>query len=214
MTDMVVLREDEESSAYRWNTEEIWSKFQGVAGELDYQILGKDYISKMVEFLIETLNSIREMKCTKLDENQRDIGEFLMCDMCTDLYVEPVTLLCGHSYCKKCVQKRETQLYVELCVKCDKNNLKRARWANFFRRSIVDKCRSNVIVNAIVKDNYPNELKAINIRLEGNELFVNKDYTEAESKYQEAVTICKSSFSYFVAFLFSTKFSKFVLLRK
>ena len=191
MTDMVVLNEDGEPNAYKWNTNEIWSKLQEVIGELESQTFSKDYISKMVDFLVNSLNSIREIKCTKLDDNQRDTGEFLICEVCSDLYVDPVTLLCGHTYCKKCLLKREGQHYVEICAKCDKNNLKRTRWANFFRRSVVDKCHTNVIINSIVKDNYPNELKAINVRLEGNELFVNKDYTEAESKYKEALTICK-----------------------
>jgi len=91
------------------------------------------------------------------------------------------------------LQKREDQLYIELCGRCDKNNLKRTRWANFFRRSIIDKYSTNVIINAIIKDHYPNELEAISIRLEGNELYAAKDFEKAESKCQEAVAICKLS---------------------
>ena len=106
--------------------------------------------------------------------------------------MDPVTLLCGHSFCKKCLKKREEELFVELCIKCDDKKLRRSRWSNFFKRSsVVNYYRSNVILNTLIKDNFKDELKSIMLRLEGNDYYARSELTKAENKYKEAIQICE-----------------------
>ena len=171
--------------------EEVWNQFQVIASELEYTYPSQVYFSKMIEFFVDTLRSTRKTDFPHLAEDKKNVGDFFICEVCIDLFVDPVTLGCGHTFCKKCIQKRETQLHRELCIKCDKSNLKLARWKNFFRRSELEKYGVNVLLNTTVKDNYPNELKAIRLRLDGNTFFGTKDFKKAEVHYEEAIKISK-----------------------
>uniref|UniRef100_A0A7M5WWT2 LON peptidase N-terminal domain and RING finger protein 3 n=1 Tax=Clytia hemisphaerica TaxID=252671 RepID=A0A7M5WWT2_9CNID len=174
--------------------EEVWNQFQVIASELEYEYASKDFFSKMIDFFVDSLRSTKKTEFPHLTEDKKNVGEFFICEICIDLFIDPVTLSCGHTFCKKCIQKRETQLHRELCLKCDQSNLKLARWKNFFRRSELEKYGVNVLVNTIVKDNYPNELKAIRLRLDGNTFFGSQDFKKAEAHYEEAIKISPRSF--------------------
>lgn len=38
------------------------------------------------------------------EELLTDIGKCLTCSICFDIFTDPVTLTCGHSYCMKCLE--------------------------------------------------------------------------------------------------------------
>lgn len=48
---------------------------------------------------------------------QNNLEELLKCSICTDIFYEPITLLCQHSFCKKCLDNSNTN-------KCPYCNLK------------------------------------------------------------------------------------------
>lgn len=176
-----------------WNCLEIWNNFISHSKQMNPVELEIDFYIYMVDFLSKTLHKLWQEKCEKLEEANRDIGEFVICSSCNDLLVDGVTLLCGHTYCRKCLKKRESESFIELCHRCDKNSEKHSKWF-FKQRTVVDGHQKNVMLNAIIYENYTNELQAINIRLEGNKFLEQKDYIKATEKYQEAVEICKKFF--------------------
>lgn len=174
-----------------WNSADIWDEFvahsQEATNAVEFEI---DFYVHMVDFFGKTLHEMWQEKCEKLEESNRDVGEFMLCSFCNDLFVEGVTLFCGHTYCRKCLKKRESDNFIELCPKCDQNAAKYSRWF-FMRRAVVDTLKKNVVLNAILTENYPNELQAINVRLDGNKRLEKSDYAQAIEKYKAAIELCK-----------------------
>ncbi|KAL0171109.1 hypothetical protein M9458_031420, partial [Cirrhinus mrigala] len=55
-----------------------------------------------------------------MEEARISVNEFL-CSVCLDLLKDPVTIQCGHSYCKSCITDRwdqEDQMRVYSCPQC------------------------------------------------------------------------------------------------
>ncbi len=58
--------------------------------------------------------------CSKMAEDKYSQDEF-MCSVCLDLLKDPVTIQCGHSYCKSCITDfwdQEDQMRVYSCPQC------------------------------------------------------------------------------------------------
>ena len=201
MTDEVDIRKQRDVDV---DVGKVWHQYEVIANELEYPFLSKEYMTKMFDYFLETLMCKRptptavaaSSECNNGgDGNQSSIGNILTCELCCDIYVDPVTLLCGHSFCRKCLKKREEELFIELCVKCDKRKTRRSRWSNFFKHSSFERFCPNVIVNTLVKESFGDELKAIRLRLEGNEHYARSDLQKAEEKYKSAIEISESIIS-------------------
>ncbi|KAE8577301.1 hypothetical protein XENTR_v10004513 [Xenopus tropicalis] len=70
----------------------------------------------------------------------------LNCSICTELYVNPVMLPCGHNYCQGCITKtwesEESRGEVFACPECRRSSMRRPELTrNLTLRNIVDKVR-------------------------------------------------------------------------
>ena len=95
------------------------------------------------------------------------------CPMCDFVLSEPVTLLCGHTYCKKCLVKWKPNA----CKVC-----KKRMYGYEF-----DSAKVNVLVSGLVKRWWQPELSAENCRLKGNQSMGTQDYAKALDAYTEAL---------------------------
>ena len=104
----------------------------------------------------------------------------LQCGICTGILCDPITVSCGHSFCKVCLEKQE----VKKCEHCDKP-------FSYFA------FKTNVILQDVLEKSFERELEATRLRLEGNLLHRRKQSLQAIEKYREAEKLSKYSNSVF-----------------
>ncbi len=90
-------------------------------------------------------------------------GDMFDCPNCRSFLDEPVTIACGHSYCKRCLQRR-------LFSKC-----------KLCTETVADEGRTNVILCGLLGKWFPDELKTAKTFREVDELCRRKHFHEAVS---------------------------------
>ncbi|XP_032812601.2 LON peptidase N-terminal domain and RING finger protein 3-like [Petromyzon marinus] len=99
----------------------------------------------------------------------------LSCPLCRGLLVEPSTGPCGHSFCRRCLEREGP----EACRVCgaELRHLDVAVW------------RVNVLLSALLQKLFPAESRAATLRYEGNALCGLKRLDEALATYTEALKL-------------------------
>ncbi|XP_068718410.1 LON peptidase N-terminal domain and RING finger protein 3-like isoform X1 [Montipora capricornis] len=108
-------------------------------------------------------------------EQPREDNSGLQCRVCTGILYDPVTISCGHSFCKLCLEKQESKS-CERC-KCPFSHSPK---------------KTNVILQNVLEKSFDKEMEATRLRLEGNQLHRKKKSVEAIEKYREAEKLSKS----------------------
>ncbi|XP_041484358.1 LON peptidase N-terminal domain and RING finger protein 3-like [Lytechinus variegatus] len=104
----------------------------------------------------------------------KDLGKF-SCSVCRGLLSKPTTLLCGHTFCKTCIEHQSKRS----CVIC-----------KFPYSSNGSKCKKltlNVTLSDLILKYFPHEVKSQEIKSAGNELFKLGRHSEAMEKYSLAI---------------------------
>nr|XP_040029164.1 LON peptidase N-terminal domain and RING finger protein 3-like [Gasterosteus aculeatus aculeatus] len=106
--------------------------------------------------------------------------EDFSCRMCLSFLFEPVTLPCGHCFCKKCLERerKETGLPA-VCKECRDTS----------RAADVQSYRINVVLSNLLAKRFPALHRAGGLRREGNGLYAEKKLEAALEKYNRAVLI-------------------------
>ena len=133
-----------------------------------------DRLFHLVSGLIQVINI--ERGCCR---SRHDNDNILQCGICSGILCDPVTVPCGHSFCKLCLEKQEAKK----CEHCDEP---------FAFVSL----KANVILQDILEKSFDKELEATRLRLEGNNLHRKKQSLEAIEKYLEAEKLSKYSVSF------------------
>ncbi|XP_019940548.1 LON peptidase N-terminal domain and RING finger protein 3-like [Paralichthys olivaceus] len=96
------------------------------------------------------------------------------CRICLSFLFEPVTLPCGHSFCKKCLEKERPVK----CKECRDNS-----------PADVQSYRVNVVLSSLLAKWLPSLQQAGRLRREGNGLYAEKRMEAALEKYNQAILI-------------------------
>ncbi|XP_071783268.1 LON peptidase N-terminal domain and RING finger protein 3-like [Centroberyx gerrardi] len=102
------------------------------------------------------------------------------CRMCLGFLSEPVTLPCGHCFCKKCLEreKKERERPIS-CKEC----------TNSSKLADVQSYRVNVVLSNLLAKCFPTQSQAVLLRREGNGLYAEKKMEAALEKYNQAILI-------------------------
>ncbi|KAL6118122.1 lonrf3 [Pungitius sinensis] len=106
--------------------------------------------------------------------------EDFSCPMCLSFLFEPVTLPCGHCFCKKCLEReRKEKGLPVMCKECRDTS----------RVADVQSYRINVVLSNLLAKWFPALHQAGGLRREGNGLYAEKKLEAALEKYNRAVMI-------------------------
>ncbi|XP_078067880.1 LON peptidase N-terminal domain and RING finger protein 3-like [Mustelus asterias] len=110
------------------------------------------------------------------EEGEPPGGGLLSCRQCTGTLFEPVTLRCGHSYCRGCLEKEpdSTRASCKLCGE---------------KLPTAGAYRINVVLNSFMGKYFPAESRALTLRHEGNVLYKKNKPLAALEKYHQAITL-------------------------
>lgn len=106
--------------------------------------------------------------------NSSKLGVF-SCAVCRGLLSKPTTLSCGHTFCKTCLDHQSKRS----CIIC-----------RFPYSAMGGRCKKlnlNVVLSELIVNYFPHEVKAQEIKAEGNELFKFGRHGEAQEKYTLAI---------------------------
>lgn len=99
------------------------------------------------------------------------------CTICRGLFNEPVTIPCGHTYCRKCFERDESKT----CRTCGTIH-------HFVRTSSF---QSNVLLTRLLESWFPNESKASRLKADGNRFFERRLFEKSVELYSLAIELCK-----------------------
>ncbi|GLD72211.1 LON peptidase N-terminal domain and RING finger protein 3-like protein, partial [Lates japonicus] len=102
------------------------------------------------------------------------------CRICLSFLFEPVTLPCGHCFCKKCLEReRKEKERPVMCKECRDSS----------RVADVQSYRVNVVLSSLLAKWFPTLHQAGRLRREGNGLYAERKMEAALEKYNQAILI-------------------------
>uniref|UniRef100_A0A8D0CZU1 LON peptidase N-terminal domain and ring finger 3 n=1 Tax=Sander lucioperca TaxID=283035 RepID=A0A8D0CZU1_SANLU len=108
------------------------------------------------------------------------VYEDFSCRICLSFLFEPVTLPCGHCFCKKCLEReRKEKEQPMMCKECRDSS----------RVADVQSYRVNVVLSNLLAKSFPTSHQAGLLRREGNGLYAEKKMEAALEKYNQAILI-------------------------
>ena len=96
------------------------------------------------------------------------------CKMCDSLCNDPLTIPCGHTFCRACLEKDPGK-----CVRCG---------AVFDMKSeSISALKTNILLLKTIEKWFPSEAKAVKLKNQGNLLFSQKKFETAAGIYSKAI---------------------------
>ncbi|XP_027501237.1 LON peptidase N-terminal domain and RING finger protein 3 isoform X2 [Corapipo altera] len=141
-----------------------------------HQQLRAEQLEKLVECLAQSVRIKEGLPAAGHPAAPREWDVF-RCRKCQGFLFEPVSLPCGHTFCKKCLERDRAPQ--SRCVLC-----KEAGGA-----AAGQLLRVNVILSNLLAKWFPCQVKASQLRHEGNLLYKEKKLQAALQKYNEAVSL-------------------------
>ncbi|XP_029297381.1 LOW QUALITY PROTEIN: LON peptidase N-terminal domain and RING finger protein 3-like [Cottoperca gobio] len=156
--------------------------------------LGPVHLSNLIEYLT---GSTRRQEGDRIPKRGGEAGaavavgrpgvgatgfgyDYFSCRICLSFLFEPVTLPCGHCFCKKCLEReRKEKERPVMCTECRDSS----------RVADVQSYRVNVVLSNLLAKWFPTSYQAGRLRREGNGLYAERKMEAALEKYNQAITI-------------------------
>ncbi|KAM6251856.1 LON peptidase N-terminal domain and RING finger protein 3 isoform 2-T2 [Spheniscus humboldti] len=140
-----------------------------------HQQLRAEQLEKLVECLAQSVRIKEGLPAAGSGPPQPREWDVFRCRKCQGFLFEPVSLPCGHTFCKKCLERDRAA--ESRCVLCKEEGSAAAGQL----------LRVNVVLSNLLAKWFPCQVKASQLRHEGNLLYKEKKLQAALQKYNEAV---------------------------
>jgi hypothetical protein len=97
----------------------------------------------------------------------------ITCLICRGLFNEPVTIPCGHTYCRNCLEKDKSKT----CKKCG--------IVHYYLN--ISRLKTNFLLSRVVQQWFPSECRAAGLKSKGNNLMEIHKFEKAILLYSEAI---------------------------
>lgn len=94
------------------------------------------------------------------------------CPICWGVLHEPLTLVCGHTYCRRCLLKEQ----LRTCKVCQYK----------FKDKSLTNVKPNVLVSTLVDRWWMQEVEGVKLRTDGNKYFLDQQLEKALETYTKA----------------------------
>ncbi len=134
------------------------------------------FVESFVDNLVKTLS--RRTGSVELGQSKqtKEFEENLICECCYEVFCHPITISCGHTFCRQCLLRNNK------CLSCS---------SIVIHRKLED-FSINIVLTSIIENCFKGKTKAVQLRCEGNECFSNDKYGDALKKYTEAMCLGKN----------------------
>ncbi|KAL3879023.1 hypothetical protein ACJMK2_031340 [Sinanodonta woodiana] len=129
-----------------------------------------DQLEHLVTALIKTVAMESPAKLT-LNKNV-----IFTCLICRNLLREPVTIRCGHSFCRNCILRDQK----ETCRNCE---------TLIDRPLRASQLKCNVLLATVIDKWFPSEYRAARLKTEANAIFEKEKFDTAIELYNEAIKL-------------------------
>ncbi|XP_015206833.1 LON peptidase N-terminal domain and RING finger protein 3 [Lepisosteus oculatus] len=145
-------------------------------------------LETLTDCLIGSIRSKEGLPLQRCPQGQSAAGfgghDPFTCRICLGFLYEPVTLPCGHSFCKKCLDREKKPACCRQCKDASK-------------LADVQSYRVNVILSNLLSKWFPTQLLAVQLRHEGNVSYSEKKLEAALEKYNEAIKLAPRDYVLF-----------------
>ncbi|XP_015238871.1 PREDICTED: LON peptidase N-terminal domain and RING finger protein 3 [Cyprinodon variegatus] len=135
------------------------------------------HLSQLLNYLSDSIrrhDRIHGSSRKAAEERCRPGLEDFTCGMCLSFLFEPVTLPCGHCFCKRCLEREERPV---MCTEC----------RDLSKVVDLQTYRVNVVLSSLLAKWFPFLQQAERLRREGNGLFAERKVEAALEKYNQAI---------------------------
>lgn len=179
--EMMIKRAD--ALAFGGNFPEALEVYRQAA---ELQRLGPAHLANLIDYLTGTSRRDEEAG-GRTGAGAAGCGyEDFTCRICLSALFEPVTLPCGHCFCKKCLDReRKEKERSAVCKECRSSC------------GAAHGHRVNVVLSNLLAKWFPTANQAGQLRREGNGLYAEKKMEAALEKYNQAILIGGIQLYYF-----------------
>lgn len=125
------------------------------------------FVDGLVKQLNTTKRSVDHLSKKQSEDN-------LICECCFALLCDPITISCGHTFCRRCTLKNKK------CLSCSDGVIYNGEDTSV-----------NIVLSNIIGSCFKAKVTAVELRFEGNECFAQNRYEDALRKYKEALHLGK-----------------------
>ena len=137
-------------------------------------------VSALVEFQRNKLSKDGKDESCSQDASSRQ--SMFSCEMCNSVFMKPVTLDCGHTFCEVCITEENSFTGHVECSKCGRDVSKHSTYS------------VNVLVMSCIQKSFPKEYQRQVVKMQGHERLVGNDLQTAIKRFTEILSISPDDF--------------------